>query len=54
VPGERWTNEYSVFTSFSEDGTKITRLEEMVDTAFFQHFFPKFQQYLAGKEPTKD
>ncbi|KAH8810954.1 hypothetical protein F5884DRAFT_854322 [Xylogone sp. PMI_703] len=46
VPGEKWANEYCVFTSFSEDGTKITRLDEMVDAAFFQHFFPKFQRYL--------
>lgn len=35
-----------MFISFSEDGTKISRLEEMVDTAFYHSFFPKFQKYM--------
>ncbi|KAK4233719.1 hypothetical protein C8A03DRAFT_47798 [Achaetomium macrosporum] len=48
LPGEKWTNEYALFLSFTEDGTKVSRLEEMVDTAFYRHFFPKFQQYLMG------
>ncbi|KAF2111968.1 hypothetical protein BDV96DRAFT_580934 [Lophiotrema nucula] len=43
----KWTNEYAVFLTFSSDGTEITRMEEMVDTAFFQQFFPRFQKYLA-------
>ncbi|KAK3382219.1 hypothetical protein B0T24DRAFT_714344 [Lasiosphaeria ovina] len=46
LPGEKWTNEYAIFVTFSEDGTKVSRLEEMVDTAFYANFFPKFQQYL--------
>ncbi|KAK3291281.1 uncharacterized protein B0H64DRAFT_410251 [Chaetomium fimeti] len=49
IPGERWTNEYTIFVSFSEDGSKITRLEEMVDTAFYRDLFPKFQQYLMAQ-----
>ncbi|KAK3680675.1 hypothetical protein B0T22DRAFT_531249 [Podospora appendiculata] len=47
LPGEKWTNEYAIFVSFTEDGTKISRLEEMVDTAFYRDLFPKFQKYLA-------
>ncbi|MCJ1399415.1 hypothetical protein MMC11_002617 [Xylographa trunciseda] len=46
LPGEKWTNEYAIFLSFTEDGTKVSRLEEMVNTAFYRDFFPKFQQYL--------
>ncbi|KAK0729555.1 hypothetical protein B0H67DRAFT_638157 [Lasiosphaeris hirsuta] len=45
--GEVWNNEYGVFITFSHDGTKITKIEEMIDTAFFGEFFPKFQRYLA-------
>jgi hypothetical protein len=49
LPGEKWTNEYSLFLSFTEDGTKISRLDEMVDTAFFNNLFPKFQKHMAGQ-----
>lgn len=45
LPGEKWTNEYTIFISFTEDGTKVSRLEEMVDSAFYRDFFPKMQQY---------
>ena len=46
----KWTNEYAVFVTFTEDGTQINRMEEMVDTAFFQQFMPKFQQYMGEQE----
>lgn len=49
--GEKWTNEYSIFITFSEDGTRVSRLEEMIDTAFFTRVFPGIQQYLAKKGP---
>lgn len=42
----KWTNEYAVFLTFSEDGTQVRKLEEMVDTAFYRAFFPKFQNYM--------
>ena len=47
LPGEKWTNEYALFISFTGDGTQINRLDEMVDSAFYRDFFPKFQEYLA-------
>jgi len=34
----KWTNEYAVFVTFTEDGEKVSKVEEMVDTAFFQEF----------------
>ncbi|KAI3318564.1 hypothetical protein HD806DRAFT_540176 [Xylariaceae sp. AK1471] len=43
----KWTNEYAVFVTFTEDGTEINSFKEMVDTAFFQQFFPRFQKFLA-------
>jgi hypothetical protein len=42
----KWTNEYAVFLTFSKDGTQVSKLEEMVDTAFYKEFFPKFQNYM--------
>ncbi|KAG9229992.1 hypothetical protein BJ875DRAFT_473434 [Amylocarpus encephaloides] len=42
----KWTNEYAVFLTFTEDGTQVGKFEEMVDTAFYQQFFPRFQQYM--------
>ncbi|KAJ4369765.1 Monooxygenase dmxR10 [Neocucurbitaria cava] len=31
----KWTNECAAFITLSEDGTKVQKIEEMVDTAFF-------------------
>ena len=42
----KWTNEYAVFITFTEDGTQVKKFEEMVDTEFYKQFFPKFQQYM--------
>ena len=43
----RWTNEYAMFVTFTEDGKQINRTEEMVNAAFYQEFFPRFQKYLS-------
>ncbi|KIA75325.1 hypothetical protein HK57_00204 [Aspergillus ustus] len=51
IPGEKWTNEYAVFVALTEDGTRVKSVEEMVDSAFFQRFFPKFQKYLMEQGP---
>lgn len=45
----KWSNEYAVFITFSADGEKIDNMEEMIDTAFYREFFPKFQKYLSEK-----
>ncbi|KAK6858845.1 hypothetical protein PG995_004698 [Apiospora arundinis] len=50
LPDETWTNEYAIFISFTKDGTKIDRLDEMVDSAFYKDFFPKFRQYVAQQK----
>ncbi|KAK8068762.1 hypothetical protein PG994_005378 [Apiospora phragmitis] len=47
LPDEKWATDYALFISFTEDGTQINKLDEMVDSAFYRSFFPKFQQYLA-------
>ncbi|KAH0592338.1 hypothetical protein MHUMG1_09951 [Metarhizium humberi] len=46
TPFGDWNNEYAVFFTFNENGQEITKIEEMVDTAFMKDFFPKFQQYM--------
>lgn len=46
TPFGDWTNEYAVFFTFNKDGQEIVKVEEMVDTAFMNEFFPKFQEYM--------
>ncbi|KAI0192437.1 hypothetical protein F4808DRAFT_443146 [Astrocystis sublimbata] len=45
----KWTNEYSVIITFTDDGRQINKLEEMVDTDFFRVFWPKFEGYLRSQ-----
>lgn len=45
--GVEWTNEYACFVTLDESGERIVKLEEMVDSAFMQSFFPIFQKYLS-------
>ncbi|KAK8045576.1 hypothetical protein PG993_005600 [Apiospora rasikravindrae] len=52
LPDEKWATDYAVFISFTEDGTQINKLDEMVDSTFYGRFFPKFQQYLAKTRGT--
>lgn len=51
--GFKWTNEYAVFLTFTEDGENVSKTEEMVDTAFFREFFPKLQKYLIEQDVSK-
>ena len=46
----KWTNEYAVFLSFTEDGEQINRNDEMVDTAFYHEFFPKFMAHVKEQQ----
>ncbi|KAG6358772.1 hypothetical protein INS49_012291 [Diaporthe citri] len=44
----KWTNEYAIFITFSEDGHRVSKLEEMLDSAFFRDFFPKLRKHISG------
>lgn len=50
TPFGNWTNEYAVFITFDESRRKIIKIEEMVDSAFMNEFFPKFQDYLRQQQ----
>jgi ketosteroid isomerase-like protein len=50
TPFGPWTNEYAVFFTFDESGERIARIEEFVDSAFLNDFFPKFQGYLQEQQ----
>ncbi|KAK4994951.1 hypothetical protein LTR66_005133 [Elasticomyces elasticus] len=52
VPDAHWIMEYVTKLSFTEDGTKIKRLEETLDTAKFMDVFPKIAPLiLANQSP---
>ena len=50
TPFGDWTNEYAVFFTFDESGQHIAKIEEMVDSAFLNDFFPKFQNFLREQQ----
>jgi ketosteroid isomerase-like protein len=37
----KYANEYGLFLTFTEDGNKVTRIEEFVDSAYTVKFFQK-------------
>jgi ketosteroid isomerase-like protein len=37
----RYANEYGLFLTFTDDGNKVTRIEEFVDSAYTAMFFQK-------------
>lgn len=41
-----YRNEYAFFLAFNEDGEKVERIEEFVDSKFSTDFFQKMQEYL--------
>lgn len=47
TPFGDWDMEYAVFVEFNEHGDKITKLEEMLDSAFMKEFAPKFHSFMA-------
>lgn len=49
LPNEKWNTDYAIFLSFSEDGLKVDKLDEMVDSGFYNDYFPKFQQWLSQR-----
>lgn len=50
TPFGEWTNEYAVFITFDDSGREIVKIEEMVDSAFMNDFFPKFQNYVRTQQ----
>nr|POE78411.1 hypothetical protein CFP56_60643 [Quercus suber] len=40
-----WSMEYAAFVTFTEDGVKIAKLEEMLDSKEFQRFAPQFTRH---------
>lgn len=47
--GFKWTNEYAAFLTLSEDGKKVAKIEEMVDTAFFAEMAKQGAAYRAAQ-----
>ncbi|KAJ5952323.1 uncharacterized protein N7479_010736 [Penicillium vulpinum] len=54
LPNEKWTTDFSIFLSFTEDGLRVNRLDEMVDSGFYADYFPKFQQWLRENMSPKE
>lgn len=54
TPFGDWTNEYAVFFTFDESGQHIAKVEEMVDSAFLNDFFPKFQIFLREQQQQQE
>ncbi len=50
TPVGDWANEYAAFITFSVSGEKITKIEEVVDSAFVKEFFPKLQKFLQERQ----
>lgn len=48
VPDAPWVMEYVTKLTFNEDGSKITKLEETLDTAKFLEVFPKIAPLIMG------
>lgn len=44
-----YSNEYSLFLTFTDDGTKIKRFDEFVDSAYTGAFFAKLQAATASQ-----
>lgn len=41
-----YRNEYAFFLAFSEDGEKVERIEEFLDSKFATEWFEKMHEYL--------
>ena len=52
TPVGPYANEYALFMYFTEDGTKIKRIEEFLDSAFSTSLFAKLGEYRKSQEGT--
>ncbi|KAF5131503.1 hypothetical protein MHUMG1_07654 [Metarhizium humberi] len=48
----KWANEYAAFVTLTEDGKQISKIEEMVDTAFFAEMDRQGAVYAAANPTT--
>lgn len=45
-PVGKYEQEYSWFLTFNEDGTKVKRIEEMIDSSYLAEFFKRLHNYV--------
>ena len=43
-------NEYMLVLHMTEDGKKVVRFEEFVDSKYSAEFMPRLREHLAGKQ----
>lgn len=51
--GEPYINEQATFIWFDESGEKVTKIEEMNDTAFRRDWEPKYYVHIGWGQPPK-
>ena len=45
-----YSNEYMLVLHMTEDGKKVVRFEEFVDSKYSMEFLPRLREHLAGKQ----
>lgn len=50
TPVGSYKNEYAFFLYFNEQGTKVVRVEEFVDSEFSNTFFERVGEYMKAKQ----
>ncbi|OTA34355.1 hypothetical protein BTJ68_07111 [Hortaea werneckii EXF-2000] len=45
-PVGKYEQEYTWFLTFNEDGTKVKRMEEMIDSSYLAEFFKRLHDYV--------
>lgn len=52
TPIGQYQNEYSFFLTYNTDGTKVCKMDEMIDSAYGSAFFGRLHKYM--EEQGKD
>lgn len=42
-----YTNEHVMFFTFTDDGKKLTKLQDFMDSAFVRDYQPRFKAYIS-------
>lgn len=50
----KYSTEYAIFLDLNEDGTKVTRIVEMVDTAYSAKFFGQLMEHARSQGDEKE